>query len=195
MKFPDEVSNYLRKRKLSGQGELQDQIRRAYKQLLTLIPLIDASLPQSILDIGCGLGCVDVLLARLGVKVVHLMDGDGTALRRDDYAVNMEAWNDVKLAADIVQMNAPADTVVHAHRVDPDLYASVEMIISFKSWGTHYPVATYLPLAQRCLKPGGLLVLDLRKGIDVSADVREIVDAGFEVCMQLSDRQWAFVRR
>jgi SAM-dependent methyltransferase len=193
MIFPKEATDYLRRRKGEYASRLY-QVRRGYKQLSTLLPLLRHYMPSSVLDIGCGLGCVDVLLASSGVGTIHLMDGDGSGLRRDDYARDVEAWNDVHLAEEMVRLNSPAGTTVHAHYANPDLQISVGMIISFKSWGTHYPVVTYLPLARRCLTPGGYLVLDLRWDVDTSEDVREIVDAGFENYKRLSERQWAFKR-
>lgn len=188
MIFPDGVNEYLTKFK-GEDATVVGQMRRAHKQFATLEPF----LARSVLDIGCGLGCVDVLLARAGVQTIHLMDGNGEGMRRDDYGADVKAWNDVHLAAEMVTLNAPKGTMVIAHEADSSLKISpVEMIFSFKSWGTHYPVSTYLSLARRCLVPGGWLILDLRKWVDPTEDVREICAAGFTVHKRLSQRQWVF---
>lgn len=159
IKFPSEVIDYLKCRK--GTVDFAGQVKRGYRQYLTLKSL---PFPRSVLDIGCGLGVIDVFLARAGVQEIHLMDGDGSGERRDDYGADVEAWNDVRLAEQMVRWNAPARTEIYTHQANPNLRVNVDMIISFKSWGTHYPISVYASLARHCLAEGGLVVLDIRKG-------------------------------
>jgi hypothetical protein len=185
MLFPSEDVEYLTRRK--GAVSLEGQERRGIKQAVQLLPYLRTVGARSILDIGCGLGVVDAVL---GLDVIHLMDGDGTGERRDDYGADVAAWNDVRLAAEFVRLNVPT-AEVYAHIADPNLTIPVDAIISLKSWGTHYPVSTYLPLAKRSLSAGGLLALDMRKGHDDSA---EIEVAGFKLWRAPSSRRRVFVR-
>ena len=46
-----------------------------------------------------------------------------------------------------------------------DLPERVDLVVSLISWGFHYPVATYLERSHELLKPGGKLILDVRKDV------------------------------
>lgn len=163
VKFSEDVKEYWYNQlaKIDVDASLQRRVNRCYDQFLSLNSI---TVPKSLLDIGCGLGLVDVFFARAGTKEIHLMDGDGSIPMDPEYSDECRAWNDVRVAADIVKANSPEDTKVFPHFEDPNLDIKVDMIISFKSWGTHYPVSKYADLAKRCLNPGGFVVLDLRKG-------------------------------
>lgn len=119
---------------------------------------------ERFLDIGCGLGLIDVLIAEItGARSVHMMDGVGDQKERVmGYNDGTKAWADVGVGARLVAENTPAK--VTAHVADPTLTVRVDLIVSFKSWGHHYSIHQYLPLAQRSLKPGGRVIVDLRNG-------------------------------
>ncbi len=53
-----------------------------------------------------------------------------------------------------------------------DLPQQVDLVISLISWGFHYPVATYLDRTHELLKPGGRLILDVRKGTGGLEEIR-----------------------
>ena len=44
--------------------------------------------------------------------------------------------------------------------------AKIDLAISLLSWGFHYPVSTYLDQAHKLLRPGGVLIMDIRQGTD-----------------------------
>jgi SAM-dependent methyltransferase len=119
--------------------------------------------PVDVLDIGCGSGHIhEYLVPSLRVNTVHLMDGD--AKIRGQMGWNREwttPWNNVDYASSRVASLGGVE--VQTHKANPELTIPVDLIISLKSWGFHYPVAVYLPLAKRSLRPGGRIVLDIRK--------------------------------
>jgi hypothetical protein len=183
MIFPDSVKAFLSKHKDVGTDELvyARQVIRAQKQADTLNELFSEYRPRSVLDIGCGLGVAVIVLAcRFDLDALHLLDGDGSGEIFHDYCGDVEPWNDVELARQMAVANVSPRCVVHAYKADVDLTIPVDMIVSFKSWGTHYPVSTYLPLAKRSLKRGGLVAIDLRPCTNYhSEQVHEIQAAGF----------------
>lgn len=133
---------------------------------------------QSFLDIGCGLGLIDALIAKItAANDVNMMDGDGKIDNRVmGYNDGTKAWADVRVGRRLVAANTDAD--VRAHVANPELTIPVGLIVSFKSWGHHYSIHEYLPLAQRSLKPGGRVIVDLRNG----KGGREVLEAnGFKV--------------
>ena len=136
-------------------------------------------LPQrfdSILDIGCGGAWVDVFIANNhGLKTVHLMDGETTGPKRHGYGAVGLPWRTVDLGLARVYENTKAAAI--GHGPDPSLTISVDVVISLKSWCHHYPAQHYLPLAQRSLKPGGVLIADIR--LETGGE-RTIIDGGFQ---------------
>lgn len=198
MRFPSEVVDYLQLTKSQDIDTVCAlQINRARKQANTLVPVFQDHEPKTLLDIGCGLGLASIILSRLfGLTDVHLMDGDGSSEIFSDYREDALPWNDVSLAARMAIANVPLGCLVKMYYADPNLTIPVDIIISLKSWGTHYPVSTYLPLAVRSLKPGGLVVMDLRPGDEafVQEQVREVVAAGFDL-VDRQRRQHVFLKK
>jgi SAM-dependent methyltransferase len=175
--FPPSALAYLRRHKPYGElSQLcQRQVDRARKQIedLTFSGFdLRRQGVRSILDIGCGLAVVPALLARdLDLREVHLMDGDGTGERFADYREIGLPWNDVQTGLDMVCANVGDDTHVFALHANPAATIPVDMIMSLKSWGLHYPVATYMGLAARSLRNGGILVIDLHKEGEACAEI------------------------
>lgn len=118
----------------------------------------------AVLDIGAGLGGVDIVIARSrAVSWVHIIDGDGTAAPQSSFRVESRAWADREIARSLIEANAPKDTLIVAHPPDPAETIPADLIISLKSWGHHYPVDVYLGLARRSLRVGGRIIIDIRK--------------------------------
>lgn len=133
---------------------------------------------ESFLDIGCGLGLIDALIAEItGAKFIHMMDGEGDNSNRVmGYNDGTKAWADVNVGGRLVAANTKS--VVYVHTADPAKRIEVDLIVSFKSWGHHYSIHEYLPLALRSLKPGGRVIVDLRNG---KGGREVLVDSGFDV--------------
>lgn len=54
-------------------------------------------------------------------------------------------------------------------QAEPDL----DLVISLISWGFHYPVETYLERVYALLRPGGRLILDVRKDTNGEERIRQ----------------------
>lgn len=180
IEFPAKALAYLDRHK-GDKFDMQEacaaQVRRARKQLAYLQPLLNWDL-GTLLDIGCGLAVVSTLYAKQGtLDTLHLMDGEAPSQRSAEYLEGMQPWNDVGEGLAMVQANACVGGLkVKAHKADPKFNDLVDCIWSFKSWGIHYPMHTYIPLAKRCLPQGGLLIVDVRPG---TTGIQELVQAGF----------------
>jgi SAM-dependent methyltransferase len=120
---------------------------------------------DSILDIGCGLGSVNILIARYIYPLyINIIDGDGTEDKRTSFHENTKAWMDRKVTRDFIQRNVSPVCDVRDYPPDPSLTIESDLIISLKSWGHHYPVSMYLGLVQRSLRSGGRVIMDIRIG-------------------------------
>jgi len=120
--------------------------------------------PISVLDIGCGSGLIHKrLVPSLRPIEVHLMDGNSKC--RSQMGWNPEGtkpWENVNHAVGKVKMLGMCKAI--GYMANPRLTIPADLIISLKSWGFHYPIHTYMNLAKRSLRPGGTIIVDLRKG-------------------------------
>lgn len=187
--FPDQVIEYLRTRK-GAKLSLDKQIARSEKQLNTLKPILDRYSVRTMIDIGCGLGLSSIMIAKYSnMNYLGLLDGDGTGELFHDFREDGKPWNDVKIAGVLAAANFSGRYDTFTPQQAADLFLPVDMVVSFKSWGTHYPIKTYLPFAARNVKPGGFVVVDLRPGDDEvfrQAQRAAVIAAGFELV------QWGF---
>ncbi len=144
-------------------------------------------LPESckdILDIGCGMAGIDVLLYRHYDKPrLVLLDGDGQVENHEDkinfHPEGMKPFNDMAAMKELLSANAVDLEQVFTLPIGYEGASSrIDLCISLLSWGWHYPVNTYLDLVCRCMRPGGRLILDLRAG---QGGERDLADAGFEL--------------
>lgn len=142
---------------------------------------------QCVLDVGCGMGGIGLLLAEQyrangrgsyasadwqGPQVA-LLDGDASVReisghRPKGYASfskDNQPWNDAtQVAARFREFDFAAIDLTPKHAEWPDCH----VIVSTRSWGHHYPVTAshYLDKAVRCLQPGGIIALEIRNGTD-----------------------------
>lgn len=167
--FPQSAMNYIARHKGKvGPAEMRAQVERSRRQFESMKPIVDLYEPAALLDIGCGLGLGTVMIAQyIKPHYLGLMDGDGTGELFADYREGAPAWNDVSVAGDLARSNLYSGVRVETFVQDPAATIPVDMIVSFKSWGTHYPVREYIDLAVRSLPIGGVIVIDLRPNDDI----------------------------
>lgn len=140
----------------------------------------------TILDIGCGLAGIDALAARHGLaREFHLLDGDGTGPKVQGFSSYAPApWNDVRIGAEVVATNAPPGVEIRTHAADPTLTIPADVILSLRAWGHHFPVSVYAGLARRSLRPGGRIIMDIRRG---SGGIADMAEAGFAIYSHIPD--------
>lgn len=146
-------------------------MEREYKSIKKYIP----ENPSSILDIGCGVAGIDIKLFSHYKEKGQEPDFyllDKTEINdKIYYGLENKAafYNSLEVARGLLTANGVSDDKVHTQEatglpVFPD--KKFDLIISLVSWGFHYPVETYLNEVYELLKPGGLLIVDIRKGTE-----------------------------
>lgn len=117
------------------------EIQYEYNLIEPFLPPVDSV--TSILDIGCGLAGIDILLQRHYPKAkLYLLEGDGPA---SDWGAGWNAhfkpFNSLKLTYKFLNLNGvePAGLINcdMQEDLDPDL------CVSFLSWGFHYSLFKY----------------------------------------------------
>jgi hypothetical protein len=130
---------------------------------------------RSIMDIGCGMAGIDVLLSRHYDHVPTFVLYDKSAVDNTrskvgfQLAKNFAAYHSHELAMSLLAANdvplknfACIDaSVEHIPRNFP-----FDVVISLLSWGFHYPIDTYTPNAK-------LVIADIRKGTNGRALLEE----------------------
>lgn len=159
----------------------RDSLKRLEEATLRHFEGIKPWLPVragAILDIGCGLGAIDVLIARqLRPREIGLLDGEELGERVSSYQKDgCKPWFNAGIAAALVSLNVTG-ALCRALPPDPLLSFPADLVISLKSWGHHYPISVYLPLVMRSMPVDGRLIVDIRQNTDGKTMLEA---AGFE---------------
>ncbi len=146
-------------------------IRRDYSCIAPFLP--DAA--NAILDIGCGLAAIDILLSRHyspnGPVHLYLADFEETSSHIEyGFGPQHAHYNSLAIANELLLRNeVPASTI---HFVAPHEIEKIEplprfqLVISTLAWGFHFPVEAYVQVVSNALDKNGRLILDLRVGTD-----------------------------
>jgi SAM-dependent methyltransferase len=156
-------------RKRSIRQQFDADMQGEYESIRSWLPE-DA---KTVLDIGCGLGGIDVLLYRhfgsTKEMSLYLVDRTQTDQRiHYGYRESADYYNSFEMTRVFLVLNGVPETslVMLEARDDAGLQVPepVDLIVSLISWGFHYPVATYLDRSHELLHNGGRLIIDVRKG-------------------------------
>jgi SAM-dependent methyltransferase len=163
----------------------RDAVAQAYWEgMLEDYESLKPYLPEratSILDIGCGLAGIDLMLYRHypeAPPAVALLDRDGVS-DQVYYGYEPEAahYASLELARRFLIENGVPSDAVTTFDSDTDGYPSdrrFDFIVSVVSWGFHYPLETYLADVDRTLSEGGILVIDVREGTNAEQKLQAI---------------------
>ncbi|HVQ43744.1 MAG TPA: hypothetical protein VMT30_02150 [Candidatus Saccharimonadia bacterium] len=165
------------------------RVDQATIQFECMKPVIEKLAPHSLLDLGCGWAIIDIFIAQHApVTEIHLVDGtgDGTVEKRSGFKDDTKAWNDVRFGAAIVRENLGHSVEVFEHFSEPEkINTQVDLIISCRSWGHHYPISIYSETVMRCVKPGGFVITDIRTNTD---GLEQLKKMGLEIVEQIPDK-------
>lgn len=165
----DEHFAFLRLQKgaLSPVEHDREAWHMAYQQALTKdFKYMRPHLPQncgSILDVGSGLGGINILLTRFyGTQTqVTLLDGEDTPPQMVRHNV---PFNSMRVAQDFLVKNGVEHFSYYPHDLRGAVPRKFDLIISLGSWCFHYAPSVYLGFVQQCTRPGTVIILDVRKG-------------------------------
>lgn len=135
--------------------------------------LIEPHLPEKIvkvLDIGCGLAGIDVLIAkRYGAKIL-LLDKNGLEDKSKigfQNAQDFAAYNSFVYTKQLMEQNGIRDVGYYDVNVGEPIGERFDLILSLYSWCFHYPFDVYATKVRNALLPGGRVVVDVRKGQEI----------------------------
>jgi SAM-dependent methyltransferase len=165
---------------------MRQQIKEKFAlKLLEEYQIMKPYLPTQasrIVDIGSGIAGIDVFLYhhyRHSIPKLDLFLLDQTETNKNIYyGFHQQAsyYNSLEVAKLMLMSNKVNEENIHLISVNSYYEiecSSADLIISLISWGYHYPVSTYLEQVYQWLKPGGRLILDVRKGSDGENELKQ----------------------
>jgi SAM-dependent methyltransferase len=155
---------------LRGKAIVRDYRRMIQEDLEMIRPHLPDRVLR-ILDIGCGIAAIDLLLYRhygssASLELCLLDRSEPRTIPRYGYSDRAEFYNSLELSRRVLLRNGVPSESIHlleARSTIPLLEDSVDLVLSIASWGFHYPVTTYLEEVHRVVRPSGRLILDLRR--------------------------------
>lgn len=175
-----EMARAIRLQRTGLRGKPGPQIAGEYAaSQISAFNLALPSLPTQcnrILDIGCGLGGMGLLLSRhySGRPELVMLDGSETSLeRRYGYGSGGEFYADLRQTERFLEDNGVTPDRVRTVDILTQGFPEgpFDLITSFVSWGFHYPIGIYAERVKRALSPGGTLILEVRKNSPAEHDV------------------------
>ena len=126
-------------------------------------------LPKSagnIMDIGCGLGIIDIYLNEFFEKkpVFFLLDKNRVDRKiKYGFSSNYESYNDLKETKNILLNNNIDSSCINLFDVEKQFLITkkMDLVISLKSMGYHYPINIYIELLRNCCTKDTVFIFDI----------------------------------
>ncbi len=145
---------------------LDAEMNMEYESMKSFLP----NKVSSILDIGSGVGGIDVLLFRhyqsLNPKIYLLDKTEMPSKVYYSFKPKGCYYNSLPLSRKLLEQNdIPKDNIFTEEAKDNHIGfdSKFDLVVSLISWGFHYPVATYLDRVYDKLNKDGALIMDIRK--------------------------------
>jgi len=136
-----------------------------YKEFETFKNYIPNS-AENIMDIGCGLGIINIYLNEFFEKkpVFFLLDKNRVDRKiKYGFSSNYESYNDLNETKNLLLNNNINKDRINLFNVDQkiEIKTKIDLVISLKSMGYHYPVDTYIELFQNCCTEKTIFIYDV----------------------------------
>ena len=140
-----------------------------YSEYLLIKPYLPSNI-EAILDIGCGIAGINVFIYNHYKNNINIYLIDKTStheLIHYDFNKTGAFYNSLAAAKQVLINNSVNADHIHLQEVTEDnsisFVVKFDIVISFISWGFHYPMSTYLEATYQKLKVNGVLIIDIRK--------------------------------
>ena len=133
------------------------------------ISTIKKFLPKSIkniMDIGCGLGVINVFLNEIYRKKpsFYLLDKNRIDSKiMYGFSSNYESYNDLNETRKILLDNGLENSKINMFDVDKkiNIEKKIDLVLSLKSMGYHYPFENYISLFGKCCTKDTTFIFDI----------------------------------
>ena len=124
---------------------------------------------NNIMDIGCGLGIINILLNKFYNDKIsfYLLDKNRIDKKiKYGFSSNYESYNDLNETKRILLENNISESSLFLFDVEKDIQidSKIDLVISLKSMGYHYPFETYLELFKKISNQNTTFIFDVSEG-------------------------------
>ena len=121
---------------------------------------------ENIMDIGCGLGIINVYLNQIFKNQPSFFLLDKNRIDKKiqyGFSDNYESYNDLNETKKILLNNDLNNNQINILDVEKDIKIEkeIDLVISLKSMGYHYPFELYLKLFNKCCNNNTIFIFDL----------------------------------
>ena len=121
---------------------------------------------NTIMDIGCGLGIINIYLNKFFEKkpIFFLLDKNRIDRKiKYGFSLNYESYNDLNETKNILLENEIDSSCVHLFDVERkfQINKKIDLVISLKSMGYHYPINSYIELFRNCCTKNTVFIYDI----------------------------------
>ena len=153
------------------------------KDIVNEYSIIKKYLPKSagsILDIGCGVAGIDILLSHHYKNKIDIFLIDKTKVDKKvhyDYEKSGSFYNSLQISKSLLEINGVDTNKIHLQEAiennEIKFNQGFDIVISLISWGFHYPVSAYLFEVYRKMNKNGILLLDIRKNANGEKEIEK----------------------
>ena len=136
------------------------------------IDIIRSYLPtkaENIIDIGCGLGIINIFLNKIynNKTNFYLLDKNRIDSKISyGFSPNYESYNDLNETKKLLVDNNISKDNIQTINVESEIIIDqkIDLVISLKSMGYHYPIDLYLKLFETCCDKDTIFIFDVTEG-------------------------------
>ena len=150
--------------------QIQDIEKRTEELFRREIEAIKDYLPknvENIMDIGCGLGIINIYLNQIYNNQPNFFLLDKNRIDKEikyGFSSEYESYNDLNQTKNLLLNN----NINSLHTIDVEKDINIEnkidLVISLKSMGYHYPIDQYLKLFRTCCDDNTCFIFDVSEG-------------------------------
>ena len=150
--------------------QIQDIEKRTEELFRREIEAIKDYLPknvENIMDIGCGLGIINIYLNQIYNNQPNFFLLDKNRIDKEikyGFSSEYESYNDLNQTKNLLLKN----NINSLHTIDVEkdikIENKIDLVISLKSMGYHYPIDQYLKLFSTCCDDNTCFIFDVSEG-------------------------------
>ena len=121
---------------------------------------------ENIMDVGCGLGIINIFLDKIYSNAVnfYLLDKNRIDNKiKYGFSSDYESYNDLNETKKILLDNGIKSNRINIYDVDQNIVirSKIDLVISLKSMGYHYPFENYAQLFKICCDKDTTFIFDI----------------------------------
>ena len=146
--------------------EIENKVERLFESEFNLISQYLPKNLNNIMDVGCGLGVIDIFLNRFYKKNLNFYLLDKNKIDKKIkywFSEDYESYNVLEETKNLLLNNDLNESSINIIDVDKkiEIKQKIDFVISLKSMGYHYPFENYLKLFSNCCTKQTIFIFDI----------------------------------